>query len=563
MLKASTIFKRGIKTIHKEIKFRDDARLSILKGASKLYNAVSITLGPKGRNVLMEQKYNFPKITKDGYSIAQEIYTRDRFENMGIQLMKDIITKTNLQSGDGTTTTTVLSYEILKHSLKKVSVGCNPIEIRKGIEIGVQKVLEFLEAKKTNIEKSRNDEELKNIATISCNGDTELGNLIYESIKTVGENGIVTIEENTKFTNELVLKSGLRFDKGYFHENFANNDIKTKKVELFKPLILLHRGSLISAQQILPALHYAKTQQRSLLIITDDLEGDAFAIASLNKLQRQVQLCVIKSPGFADYRFDNLNDLEILTNSTIVNSEIDEIASSAEPHFFGKDGVDSVIITNDETIIINDSSKINKDSLKRRIEEVEAALKKPNISIGDKDHLKQRLLNLSIDLNSTATIKVGGGSKFEIKEKKDRLDDALNSTYSALENGVLPGGGIALFKASHYLAELDRSDYTFDTQVGIKIVQDSIKSPCLKIIQNANFSNELSIITKLSKHNNDFNKGVNIATGETGVDMIRNGVIDPYNTIKYSLTNAASITSLLATSQVAITSVLGEKEGFD
>ncbi|KAH3675817.1 hypothetical protein WICPIJ_009270 [Wickerhamomyces pijperi] len=557
------IFRRSIKTLYQEISHGNNARQSILRGASKLHDAVSVTLGPRGRNVLMEQKYNFPKITKDGFSVANEIYVSDKFEALGVQLMKDIISKTNLQAGDGTTTTTVLAYEILKRGVSKVSLGCNPLELRKGIELGVKEALKFLHERKIELTR-RDDEQLRNIAVISCNGDQKLGSLIYEGMKTIGENGILTIEENNKVEDEVVVKSGLRFNEGYIHEHFANNDIKTKKVELTKPLVLLHKGTLINSTQMLPILNYARVAGRPLLIITDALEGDALAIAALNKLQRQVQVCVVKSPGYADHRSDNLKDLELLTNSQICDADLGEIASQADPKYFGLDAVDSAIITNNETVLITNKSKLNRDAITQRIAEIKEILDNtPNMAVGDKDHTQRRLANLSIDSNATATVKVGGHTKFEIKEKKDRLDDALNSTQSAVKYGIIPGGGIALFKASAHLATLDVSEYSFDVKQGVQIITDALQSPLLRLLSNSQHPNHLQIITSLLTIPNtpeNFTKGININTAEVGIDMLEQGIVDPVWTVECALRNAAAVTSLMCSTEVVIGNEMGERE---
>lgn len=557
------IFRRSIKTLHQELLHGNQARQSILRGASKLHDAVSVTLGPRGRNVLMEQKYNFPKITKDGFSVANEIYVADKFEALGVQLMKDIISKSNLQAGDGTTTTTVLAYEILKRGVSKVSLGCNPLELKKGVELGAKEVLKFLHERKIELTK-RDDEQLRNIAVISCNGDEKLGDLIYQGMKTIGEDGILTIEENNKVEDEVVVKSGLRFNEGYIHEHFANNDIKTKKVELTKPLVLLHKGTLISSSQILPVLNYARVAGRPLLIITDALEGDAMAIAALNKLQRQVQVCVVKSPGYADHRSDNLKDLELLTNSTICNADLGDIASQADSKYFGLDAVDSAIITNNETVLITNKSKLNRDSITARISEIRQLIDStPNMAIGDKDHQQRRLANLSIDSNATATVKVGGHTKFEIKEKKDRLDDALNSTQSALKHGIIPGGGIALFKAATHLNSMDLSSHSFDVKQGILIISEAIQAPLLRLLSNSQHPNHLQILTSLLSIPDtpeNFTKGIDLRTGQVGVDMLTEGIVDPLWTVECALRNAAAVTSLMCSTEVVIGNIVGERE---
>ncbi|CCH46309.1 hypothetical protein BN7_5901 [Wickerhamomyces ciferrii] len=544
----SLVGRRGIKTVHKELKFSNSARIAVLQGASKVYKAVSATLGPKGRNVLMEQKYNAPKITKDGYSIAQELSFEDRFENMGCQLLKDVTNRSNLESGDGTTTSTVLAYNILSNSLRHVSTGANPTEVRNGVQLAINKVIEFLETQKEEV---TSNEQMKQIAVVSSNGDEKLGELIAQAVEQVGKDGIVTIESGNKLEDELIVSKGLRFDRGFIVPQFGNLSKPSSKVELENPLILLHKGELRNAQQILPTLSHAQRAKRSLLIITEDMIGDALAISILNKVRGQVNVIAVKAPGFGAHRDQYFLDLEAATGSKIVDTGAGDVASTATRHHFGS--ASSVTVSPNETTIIGGNGEQSK--IDERIELIRNAIEDDKTSISDYDQLKIRLSKLT---GGAAIIKPGGVTQFEVKEKKDRLDDALNSTYSALQSGFLPGGGVALLKASFHLKKQDFNNESFDTKLGINVVQSALASPFTKILENSGIE---SGHLKSKVDNGSFSFGVNAQTGEL-VDMYEDGIIDPYATIRSALTNASGVTSLLSTTEVAITSVLGEKEGF-
>lgn len=549
MLKANkpTVFSRGIKTIYKDLKFSNSARLAVLNGASKLHDAVSVTLGPKGRTVLMEQKYNFPKITKDGYTIAQELSFVDKYENMGAQLLKDVTSKSNLESGDGTTTSTVLAYNILKNAIQNVATGANPTEVRIGIQAAIDEVIKFLESNKKQIS---SNEELKQIAIISSNGDTELGEIIAKAVNEVGKDGIISVENGHKVVDELEIKKGLRFNEGFIKPAFGNISSEKAKVTLENPLILLHKGELRDAQHILPALSFAQQSSRPLLIVTEAMEGDALAIALLNKLRNQVHVVVVKAPGFGDARTEYLEDFSAATGATVLDPQVGEIASAASKELFGSSA--SAVIASKETVIIEGAgSKENVDS---RIEAIRTKLEQKDIRIGERDSLKERLAKLT---SGAAVIKVGGVSQFIVKEKKDRLDDALGATHSALQTGFLPGGGVALLKASEHLKSIKFDSLSFDAKLGISIVQSALTSPFDKILSNSGIEHG-HIKSKLL---DSFSKGVNAQTGEI-VDMYEAGIVDPMGSVKGALLNSAGVTSLLSSAEVAITNVLGEKEGF-
>jgi len=545
---SAALGRRGIKTVHKDLKFSNSARIAVLKGAEKVYNAVSVTLGPKGRNVLMEQTYNFPKITKDGYSIAQELTFSNKYENMGCQLLKDVTNKSNIESGDGTTTSTVLAYNIFSNSLRHVSTGANPTEIRTGVQLAINKVIEYLENQKQTVTSS---EQMKQIAIVSSNGDEKLGGLIAEAVKEVGKDGIVTIESGNTLEDELRVSKGLRFDQGFINPNFGDVSRPSSKVELQNPLILLYKGDLKSSQDILPALSHSQRTKRPLLLITENLSGDALAIAVLNKIRGQIQMVAVKAPGYGEHREEYFKDLEAATGSKLLDPDTGEVASTATKHHFGSAA--SVVVSPKETIIID--GKGEKEIIDERINNIKTKLQDPKTSFSDSEQLKSRLAKLK---GGAAVIRPGGVTHFEVKEKKDRLDDALSSTYSALKSGFLPGGGVALLKASSELEKADFGDISFDTKRGVDIVKKALSTPFNKILSNSGIEGDH---LKGQLYSKGFSHGINAQTGEL-VDMYEAGIIDPFSTIKSALTNASGVTSLLSTTEVAITSVLGEKEGF-
>lgn len=547
MLKYRTLV-RGIKTVHSELRFGNDARLAILRGASQLHAAVALSLGPGGRTALIQQKYNAPRITKDGVSIAEEIQLSDRFEDMGAQLLKDITQKANAESGDGTTSSTVLAYAILSESIKRVSSGCDSNELRKGVLLATSTVVEHLDSWKRPVE---NGEELKQVAVISCNGDEHLGSLISDALEAVGRDGIVSIEKGNKLIDELEVKKGLRFSEGFINAQFGDTKNPNSKITLDNPLILLQKGELRNAQHILPPLSHAQREGRPLLIVAEDLGGDALAVALLNKLRGQVQVVAVRSPGFGDARMDYFGDLEASTGATLVDKDQGMIASSATKHLFGS--ATSVTISPSETVIVG--GKGTPEDISERIDTIKERLEDTGLAIGDRQQMSARLAKLT---SGAAVVKVGGGSQFEVKEKKDRLEDALGATYSAVKGGIVPGGGVALYRAAKVLDELNQTELTFDTKVGVGIVQRALEAPFNRILANSG----LDGARLRSKLGDTFSCGIDAKTGEV-VDMYEAGIIDPFNTVKSSLMNAAGVTSLLATTEVVVVKVLGNIEGFD
>jgi chaperonin GroEL len=496
----------------------------------------------------MEQKYNAPKITKDGVSIAEEVKISDRFEDLGAQLLKDITQKANSESGDGTTASTVLAYSILSEAIKRVSSGCDANDVRKGVLLATNKVVEYLETVKKEVSSG---EELKQIAVVSCNGDEHLGSLISDAVEAVGKDGIISIEKGNKMVDELEVKKGIRFNEGFINPQFGNLKNPNTKVELENPLILLHRGDIKHSQHILPSLSHAQREGRPLLIISEGLYGDALAIALLNKLRGQVNVVAVRAPGFGDARIDYFHDLEAATGATLVDIETGVVASTATRQLFG--GASSVTVSANETVIVG--GKGDPEAVNERVEIMRHRLDQQDLSVGDREQMSERLAKLT---SGAAVVRVGGGSQLEVKEKKDRLDDALGATYSALKNGFVPGGGVALFKASKALESMDTEGLSFDTKVGLQVVQKALAEPFNRILSNSGIDGSIL----LSRLGTEFSIGVDARTGEV-VDMYQAGIIDPFNTVKGSLTNAAGVTSLLATTEVAIIRVLGNIEGFD
>lgn len=562
-------FRRGLKTLHNEVRFANEARMAVLQGAHELYKAVSVTLGPKGRNVLIEQKYNsVPKITKDGFSIAQELRLRDKYQDLGCQLLKRIASKSNNESGDGTTTSTVLAYSILSETLKHVATGANPQELRRGVELAVEAVVRFLGARKTAIS-GEDLAQIRSIALVSSNGDHSLAQLLTQALSQVGADGSVSIEAGKTIRDEIVVSKGMRFPNGYISSQFGS--AAGKKTTLVDPLVLLFKGDLSNAQHILPSLSYARRLKKPLLIVTQDLRGDALAITLLNKLKGQVDVVPVKIPGFGENRYEYLLDLEALTGATMVDPFVPEgvaegvahgrapVASAATRHVYGS--ASSVVVSATETII-NKSSRIDESKIAERVEGIKQSLANPDLSVGDREQLYERLSKLT---GASAIIRPGGTSTFEVKEKFDRLEDALSSTQIAIKGGILPGGGVALLKASLELANQHHlfANESFDTQLGVAIVKKALAAPFDKILANSGIDAD-PLKAQLLTHgtsDRDFQAGIDARTAKLG-DMYEMGIIDPFLTVKNSLINAAGVTTLLSTTEVAITTVEAEKEGF-
>ncbi|EKM49649.1 uncharacterized protein PHACADRAFT_265217 [Phanerochaete carnosa HHB-10118-sp] len=541
---------------HKEIKFSNDGRASILKGVDVLADAVSVTLGPKGRNVIIEQSFGGPKITKDGVTVAKSISLKDKFENLGARLVQDVAQKTNEIAGDGTTTATVLARAIYSEGVKNVAAGCNPMDLRRGSQAAVDRVVEFLSSQAKTITTTA---EIAQVATISANGDTHIGNLIAQAMEKVGKEGVITVKEGRTIEDEIEITEGMRFDRGFTSPYFVT-DVKTQKVEFEKPLILLSEKKISALQDILPSLEIAAQQRRPLLVIAEDVDGEALAACILNKLRGQLQVCVVKAPGFGDNRKSILGDLAILTGGTVFTDELDIKLERVTADMLGSTG--SITITKDDTIVLNGEG--SKDAIQARCEQIRALVADPTTSEFDKTKLQERLAKLS---GGVAVIKVGGSSEVEVSEKKDRYDDALNATRAAVEEGILPGGGVALLKASLMLSSSAPSGSSlptspdakplptanFDQDLGVQIIRRALTYPARTIYKNA--GEEASVIVGTLQQQyataDKFAWGYDASKGQY-VDMIQAGIVDPLKVVRTALVDAAGVASLLTTSEACV-----------
>ncbi|KAG5952023.1 chaperonin [Claviceps sorghi] len=531
---------------HKELKFGVEGRAALLAGVDTLAKAVATTLGPKGRNVLIESSFGSPKITKDGVTVAKAVSLKDKFENLGARLLQDVASKTNDVAGDGTTTATVLARAIFSETVKNVAAGCNPMDLRRGIQAAVDAVVKYLHEHKRDITTSS---EIAQVATISANGDVHVGQMIANAMEKVGKEGVITVKEGKTLTDELEVTEGMRFDRGFVSPYFIT-DTKAQKVEFENPLILLSEKKISAVQDIIPALEISTQTRRPLVIIAEDIDGEALAVCILNKLRGQLQVAAVKAPGFGDNRKSILGDIGVLTNGTVFTDELDIKLEKATIDMLGSTG--SITITKEDTIILNGEG--SKDAIAQRCEQIRGVAADPTTSEYEKEKLQERLAKLS---GGVAVIKVGGSSEVEVGEKKDRFVDALNATRAAVEEGILPGGGTALIKASA-LALKDLKPANFDQQLGINIVQNAIKRPARTIIENAGLEGSVIIGKLTDEHANEFNKGFDSAKGEY-VDMIEAGILDPLKVVRTGLVDASGVASLLGTTEVAIVEAPEEK----
>jgi chaperonin GroEL len=541
---------------HKDIKFSNEGRASILKGVEVLAKAVSVTLGPKGRNVIIEQSFGGPKITKDGVTVAKSISLKDKFENLGARLVQDVAQKTNEIAGDGTTTATVLASAIYAEGVKNVAAGCNPMDLRRGSQAAVDRVVEFLSANTKTITTTA---EIAQVATISANGDVHIGNLIAQAMEKVGKEGVITVKEGRTIDDEIEITEGMRFDRGFISPYFVT-DVKSQKVEFEKPYILLSEKKISLLQDILPSLEAAAQARRPLVIIAEDVDGEALAACILNKLRGQLQVAAVKAPGFGDNRKSILGDLAILTGGTVFTDELDIKLERATPDLLGSTG--SITITKEDTIVLNGEG--SKGSIQARCEQIRSIIADPTTSEFDKTKLQERLAKLS---GGVAVIKVGGSSEVEVGEKKDRYDDALNATRAAVEEGILPGGGVALLKASLSLSTNSPGTSNlptnpdakpvptanFDQDLGVTIIRRALTNPARTILSNAGEESSVIVGTLLSQYGapDKFSWGYDASKGEY-VDMIKAGIVDPLKVVRTALVDASGVASLLTTSEACV-----------
>jgi len=519
----------------KDVYFSSDARDKMLRGVNILANAVKVTLGPKGRNVVIEKSFGAPRSTKDGVSVAKEIELADRFENLGAQMIREVASKTNDKAGDGTTTATVLAQAIVQEGLKSVAAGMNPMDLKRGIDKAVHIVVD--EIKKSS-KKVTTNTEIAQVGTISANGDKEVGDMIAKAMDKVGNEGVITVEEAKTAETELDVVEGMQFDRGYLSPYFITNPDKME-VQLEEPLILLFEKKLSSLQPLLPVLEAVVQSGRPLLIIAEDVEGEALATLVVNKLRGGLRVAAVKAPGFGDRRKAMLEDLAILTGAQVVSEDLGIKLENVSLDMLGK--AKKVSITKDDTTIVDGIGE--KDAIEARIAQIKRQIE-DTTSDYDKEKLQERLAKLA---GGVAVIRVGGSTEVEVKEKKDRVDDALNATRAAADEGIVPGGGTALLKASQALAGLtgDNADQT----AGIAIVRRALQAPIRQIAENAGVEGSIVVGKVLESTSASF--GFNAQT-EQYVDLIADGVIDPAKVVRTALQDAASVAGLLITTEAAI-----------
>ena len=519
----------------KDVYFGSDARDKMLRGVNVLANAVKVTLGPKGRNVVIEKSFGAPRTTKDGVSVAKEIELADKFENLGAQMIREVASKTNDKAGDGTTTATVLAQAIVQEGLKSVAAGMNPMDLKRGID---KAVLIAVEDIKASSKKVTTNAEIAQVGTISANGDKEVGEMIAKAMDKVGNEGVITVEEAKTAETELDVVEGMQFDRGYLSPYFITNADKME-VQLEEPLILLFEKKLSSLQPLLPVLEAVVQSGRPLVIIAEDVEGEALATLVVNKLRGGLRVAAVKAPGFGDRRKAMLEDIAILTGAQVVSEDLGIKLENVSLDMLGK--AKKISITKDDTTIVDGIGE--KADIEARIAQIKRQIE-DTTSDYDKEKLQERLAKLA---GGVAVIRVGGSTEVEVKEKKDRVDDALNATRAAADEGIVPGGGTALLKASKALAGVtgDNDDQT----AGIAIVRRALQSPIRQIAENAGVEGSIVVGKILENASSSF--GFNAQT-EQYVDLVVDGVIDPAKVVRTALQNAASVAGLLITTEAAI-----------
>ena len=519
----------------KDVKFGSDARNRMMAGVDILANAVKVTLGPKGRNVVLEKAFGAPRITKDGVTVAKDIELKDKFENMGAQMVREVASKANDMAGDGTTTATVLAQAIAQEGAKAVAAGMNPMDLKRGIDIAVENIVETLKSRSKAITTS---DEVAQVGTISANGESEIGGMIAQAMEKVGNEGVITVEEAKSLDTELDVVEGMQFDRGYLSPYFVTVGDKMKAV-LEEPYILLHEKKLTNLQDMLPILEKVVQSGRPLLIIAEDIEGEALATLVVNRLRGGLKVAAVKAPGFGDRRKAMLEDIAILTQGTVISEEVGIKLDAVTLEMLGS--AKRVEITKENTVIVDGMG--DKDTIMARCNQIRAQVEETN-SDYDREKLQERLAKLA---GGVAVIKVGGATEVEVKERKDRVDDAMHATRAAVQEGIVPGGGTALVKA---IANLEKVTGENDDQnVGINIVRRAIQAPARQISNNAGADGAV-IVGKLLEEKSD-TIGYNAQRGEFE-DLIKAGVIDPTKVVRSALQNAASVAGLLITTEAMV-----------
>jgi chaperonin GroEL len=519
----------------KEVKFGTDARDKMLRGVDVLADAVKVTLGPKGRNVVIDKSFGAPRITKDGVTVAKEIELSDKFENMGAQMVREVASKTNDLAGDGTTTATILAASIVREGTRAVAAGMNPMDLRRGIDAAVTAVVKDLAKRSKKITTS---EEIAQVGTISANGDTEVGDMLAKAMATVGNAGVITVEEAKSLDTELQVVEGMQFDRGYLSPYFVTNAEKMK-AELEDPYILIHESKLSGLQAMLPLLEAIVQSGKPLLILAEDVEGEALATLVVNRLRGGLKVAAVKAPGFGDRRKAMLADIAVLTGGQVISEDLGIKLENVTLDMLGR--AKRVDIDKDNTTIVDGAGK--KKEIKARCDQITAQVEETT-SDYDKEKLQERLAKLS---GGVAIISVGGATEVEVKERKDRVEDAMNATRAAVEEGVVAGGGVALLRSIKALEKLELTND--DQKVGVNIIRKAIQAPCRQIAENA--GEDGAVIAGKLLESKDANWGFD-AQSETYRDMIKSGIIDPAKVVRVALQDAASVAGLLITTEAMV-----------
>ncbi|KAA0972199.1 chaperonin GroEL [Aureimonas fodinaquatilis] len=525
----------------KEVKFSSDARDRLLRGVDILANAVKVTLGPKGRNVVIEKSFGAPRITKDGVSVAREIELEDRFENLGAQLLREVASKTNDKAGDGTTTATVLAQAIVREGAKAVAAGINPMDLKRGIDLAVAAAIADLQARSKKISTSA---EVAQVGTISANGDKVVGEKIAEAMQKVGNEGVITVEESKALEFELETVEGMQFDRGYLSPYFVTNAEKMV-AELEKPYILIHEKKLSNLQALLPVLESVVQSSRPLVIVAEDVEGEALATLVVNKLRGGLKIAAVKAPGFGDRRKAMLEDIAILTGGQVISEDLGIKLENVTLDMLGR--AEKIQITKENTTIVDGAG--TSEEIQARVAQIKAQIEETT-SDYDREKLQERLAKLA---GGVAVIRVGGSTEVEVKERKDRVDDALNATRAAVEEGIVPGGGTALLRAKKAVEAL--SSENPDIQAGIKIILRALEAPARQIAENAGVEGSV-VVNRVLENEGAFGFD---AYSETYVDLVQAGIIDPTKVVRTALQDAASVAGLLVTTEALVAEVPKDK----
>ena len=519
----------------KEVKFSVDARDSMLRGIDTLAHAVRVTLGPKGRNVVLDKSYGAPRITKDGVTVAKEIELDDKFENMGAQMVREVASRTSDQAGDGTTTATVLAHAIVREGAKAVAAGMNPMDLKRGVDLAVEAVVADLQKNSKNV---TSNDEIAQVGTISANGDAEIGRFIADAMKRVGNEGVITVEEAKSLETELEVVEGMQFDRGYISPYFVTNAEKMR-VEMEDPYVLICEKKLSGLQELLPLLEVVVQAGKPLVIIAEDIEGEALATLVVNKLRGGLKVAAVKAPGFGDRRKAMLEDIAILTAGTMVSTDLGIKLENVTLNMLGR--AKKVMIDKENTTIVNGAGK--KADIQARIAQLKAQIEETT-SDYDKEKLQERLAKLA---GGVAVLRVGGATEIEVKERKDRVDDAMHATRAAVEEGILPGGGVALLRASEALKKLRTQND--DQKTGVEIVRKALSWPARQIALNAGEDGSIVVGKILEKDTYAF--GFDAQSGEY-VNMVSKGIIDPTKVVRAALQGAASVAGLLITTEAMV-----------